>query len=148
MPDESLELIEGPQRNDSLIVVNIGDLTRATRITFPKEVTNTSSYIDTGEHFGCLFVIYELSNSVVAKHFSTKIVQPITTSERSRGNDHRQDSRVEFLGMFNKVRFFFVRSWKYNTHWTDDKLYKRYDLTKDELAFIDSTIRPMEANGE
>jgi site-specific DNA-methyltransferase (adenine-specific) len=35
-----------------------------------------------------------------------------------------------------------------NTQWTDDKLYKRYDLTKDEVAFIESKIRPMEANGE
>jgi site-specific DNA-methyltransferase (adenine-specific) len=28
--------------------------------------------------------------------------------------------------------------------WTDEKLYKKYKLTKDEIAFIDSLIRPMD----
>jgi site-specific DNA-methyltransferase (adenine-specific) len=28
--------------------------------------------------------------------------------------------------------------------WTDEKLYKKYGLTKDEIAFIDSMIRPMD----
>jgi site-specific DNA-methyltransferase (adenine-specific) len=35
-----------------------------------------------------------------------------------------------------------------NTEWTDQKLYERYGLTKEEVAFIESKIRPMEANGE
>jgi site-specific DNA-methyltransferase (adenine-specific) len=32
--------------------------------------------------------------------------------------------------------------------WTDEKLYKRYDLTKDEIAFIESMVRPMETSDE
>lgn len=28
--------------------------------------------------------------------------------------------------------------------WTDEKLYKKYGLTEEEIAFIDSMIRPME----
>ena len=32
--------------------------------------------------------------------------------------------------------------------WTDKKLYKRYGLTEDEIAFIEAKIRPMEANGD
>lgn len=32
--------------------------------------------------------------------------------------------------------------------WTDEKLYKRYGLTEDEIAFIESKIRPMETNDE
>ncbi|RMH13621.1 MAG: restriction endonuclease, partial [Gammaproteobacteria bacterium] len=32
--------------------------------------------------------------------------------------------------------------------WTDKKLYRRYKLTAEEIAFIESKIRPMEANGE
>jgi site-specific DNA-methyltransferase (adenine-specific) len=35
-----------------------------------------------------------------------------------------------------------------NTEWTDQKLYERYGLTKEEVAFIESKIRPMEPNGE
>jgi len=32
--------------------------------------------------------------------------------------------------------------------WTDEKLYKRYGLTKDERAFIESMVRPMPASAE
>jgi len=32
--------------------------------------------------------------------------------------------------------------------WTDEQLYKKYGLTKKEIAFIESKIRPMEANDE
>jgi site-specific DNA-methyltransferase (adenine-specific) len=32
--------------------------------------------------------------------------------------------------------------------WTDEKLYKRYGLTQEEVAFIDSKIRAMNGNGE
>jgi site-specific DNA-methyltransferase (adenine-specific) len=32
--------------------------------------------------------------------------------------------------------------------WSDEKLYKKYGLTKDEIAFIESMVRPMEANNE
>ena len=28
--------------------------------------------------------------------------------------------------------------------WTDEELYKKYNLTDDEIAFIESMIRPME----
>ena len=28
--------------------------------------------------------------------------------------------------------------------WTDEKLYKKYGLTDEEIAFIESMIRPME----
>jgi len=32
--------------------------------------------------------------------------------------------------------------------WTDEKLYDRYGLTAEEIVFIESKIRPMEANDE
>lgn len=28
--------------------------------------------------------------------------------------------------------------------WTDEKLYQKYGLSKDEIAFIESMIRPMD----
>ena len=28
--------------------------------------------------------------------------------------------------------------------WTDEELYAKYDLTEEEIAFIESMIRPME----
>ena len=36
----------------------------------------------------------------------------------------------------------------FDESWTDEKLYKKYGLTKDEIDFIESMIRPMEANNE
>lgn len=32
--------------------------------------------------------------------------------------------------------------------WSDEKLYKKFGLTKNEIAFIESMVRPMEANDE
>ncbi len=33
-------------------------------------------------------------------------------------------------------------------HWSDEKLYKKYGLTKGEIAFIEAMVRPMEATDE
>jgi len=32
--------------------------------------------------------------------------------------------------------------------WTDESLYERYGLNREEIAFIESKIRPMGTNGE
>jgi hypothetical protein len=42
----------------------------------------------------------------------------------------------------------FVPTQDFGEPWSDKKLYKKYKLTKDEIAFIESIIRPMEASGE
>ena len=38
----------------------------------------------------------------------------------------------------------FVPFQDFSESWTDEKLYKKYGLTEDEIAFIESMIRPME----
>lgn len=38
----------------------------------------------------------------------------------------------------------FVPVQDFNEEWNDEKLYKKYDLTQDEINFIESMIRPME----
>lgn len=40
--------------------------------------------------------------------------------------------------------FSFVPLQDFNEEWTDEKLYKKYGLTKEEIDFIESMIRPME----
>ena len=45
-----------------------------------------------------------------------------------------------------KDSYAFVPILDMSTAWTDEMLYKRYGLTKAEIAFIESKIRPMEAN--
>jgi site-specific DNA-methyltransferase (adenine-specific) len=46
-----------------------------------------------------------------------------------------------------KDTFAFVPILDMTKRWTDEKLYKRYELTKEEIAFIESKIRTMD-NGE
>ena len=42
-------------------------------------------------------------------------------------------------------RVFVTRNKKDFSHpWTDEMLYKKYGLTDEEIAFIESMIRPME----
>ena len=43
-----------------------------------------------------------------------------------------------------KKVYSFVPIQNFNEAWTDEKLYKKYGLTKKEIAFIESMIRPME----
>jgi len=47
-----------------------------------------------------------------------------------------------------KDSFQFVPMQDFSESWTDEKLYKKYGLTEDEIAFIESMIRPMELNNE
>jgi hypothetical protein len=44
----------------------------------------------------------------------------------------------------SKNTFLFVPIQDFSESWTDEKLYKKYNLTKDEIAFIESMIRPMD----
>jgi len=44
----------------------------------------------------------------------------------------------------SKSVFQFVPIQNFSEPWTDEKLYKKYNLTTDEIAFIESMIRPME----
>lgn len=41
----------------------------------------------------------------------------------------------------------FVPVQDFTEPWTDEELYKKYGITEDEIAFIDSMIRPMDLNG-
>ena len=42
----------------------------------------------------------------------------------------------------------FVPIQDFSESWTDEKLYKKYGLTAEEIAFIESMIRPMELKDE
>jgi hypothetical protein len=48
----------------------------------------------------------------------------------------------------SKEKFIFVPMQDFTEPWTDEKLYKKYGLTPDEIAFIESMIRPMDASAE
>ncbi len=80
---------------------------------------------------------------------------------------YKTKAQAENLVAYMKTRFFrfLVSQYMYSHHitkdaytlvpgldmkkkWTDEALYKKYGITKDEIAFIDSKIRPMEASDE
>ena len=42
----------------------------------------------------------------------------------------------------------FVPIQDFDEPWTDEKLYKKYKLTHEEIEFIESMVRPMEINNE
>jgi site-specific DNA-methyltransferase (adenine-specific) len=48
--------------------------------------------------------------------------------------------------MQNAYQFGLIQD--FSESWTDEKLYKKYCLTDEEIAFIESMIRPMELNDE
>ena len=55
----------------------------------------------------------------------------------------RKPAQHVFRGMYRWVP---VQSW--DRIWTDADLYKRYRITQDEIAFIESMIRPMGESDE
>ncbi len=53
-------------------------------------------------------------------------------------------SQLSFSQDITKDRFAFVPIEDFSEPWTDEKLNKKYGLTEDEIAFIESMIRPMD----
>lgn len=53
-------------------------------------------------------------------------------------------SQVAATQHISKASFAFVPLQDFSKPWTDAELYKKYKLTKDEIAFIESMIKPME----
>ena len=47
-----------------------------------------------------------------------------------------------------RENFQFVPIQDFNEPWTDEKLYKKYKLTSEDIEFIESIIRPMETDNE
>jgi site-specific DNA-methyltransferase (adenine-specific) len=57
-------------------------------------------------------------------------------------------SQLSFSQDITKDRFAFVPIENFSEPWTDEKLYKKFGLTQDEIVFIESKIRPMEVEYE
>ena len=48
----------------------------------------------------------------------------------------------------SKEKFMFLPKQDFSKPWTDEELYRKYNLTEEEIAFIESMIRPMETSDE
>lgn len=56
---------------------------------------------------------------------------------------------IRKVAQHNKIEnFSFVPDIPMDKKWTDEELYKRYALTKEDIAFIDSMIREMSFTNE
>ena len=56
---------------------------------------------------------------------------------------------MQMLASMNmtKASYSFVPMQDFSKPWTDEELYAKYGITEEEIAFIDSMIRPMDLNG-
>ena len=57
-------------------------------------------------------------------------------------------AQLSFSQDIFKEKFTFVPMQDFNEPWTDEKLYAKYGLTSDEIAFIKSMVRPMDITTE
>ncbi len=57
-------------------------------------------------------------------------------------------SQLSFSQDITKDRFSFVPEQDFSKPWTDQELYEKYHLTEEEIAFIESMIKPMDQDGE
>jgi site-specific DNA-methyltransferase (adenine-specific) len=55
-------------------------------------------------------------------------------------------SQLSFSQDIFKEKFAFVPALSMRRKWTDETLYNRYEISDDEIAFIESKIRPMQAD--
>lgn len=100
-------------------------LTSSLKVLKPNEVC-THSYFIVGS-FNKEF----LANNVLT-YLKTRLVRFLLLQSMSSIN-------------LSKLVFSFVPLQDFSEPWTDEKLYKKYGLTKEEIAFIESMIRPMKA---
>ena len=94
------------------------------KILSPKEIC-TFSYIVIGG-FDIKSKAQNLKSYLLTKFARFLILQAISSIHISR------------------EKFLFLPIQDFSEPWTDTKLYKKYGITEEEIAFIDSLIRPME----
>ncbi|NMW32748.1 restriction endonuclease [Altererythrobacter sp. RZ02] len=84
------------------------------------------------------------------------VVSPFKTKEEAESFASYYRTRLfRFLVSLRKITQHALRStysWvplqAWDQVWTDEKLYQKYEIDQDEIAYIESMIRPMEASGE
>ncbi|MFN5391382.1 MAG: hypothetical protein ACK5CM_19870 [Pseudanabaena sp.] len=57
-------------------------------------------------------------------------------------------SQFMYSHHITKNAYTFVPILNMDESWTDEKLYKKYGLTAEEITFIESMVRPMELGNE
>lgn len=96
-----------------------------------------------GENNSCCTQTYLLLGPFTSRHTSENVMSYIQTRF------------FRFFVMLKKNtqdamrdKYSLVPNQDFNESWTDEKLYKKYGLTQEEIDFIESMIRPMELTNE
>lgn len=103
-------------------------LTSSMRVLNPNEVC-TNSYIIIGEYSD-----YAHATNLLG-YLKTRFVRFLTLQAVSSIH-------------ISKTSFTFVPMQDFSKPWTDEELYAKYGLTDEEIAFIESMIKPMELGGD
>lgn len=102
-------------------------LTSSIRVIGPGEVCTHSYFI-----IGCYDDKKVAENTL--SYLKTKFVRFLILQSMSSIN-------------LSKLVFSFVPMQDFSKPWTDEELYTKYGLTSEEIAFIDSMIKPMDSDG-
>ena len=94
------------------------------KVLKPQEIcTETYLVLNSSDNFT---VAENLSNYIKTKFFRFLLLQALTSINISR------------------EKFCFVPMQDFSKPWTDEELYKKYNLSQEEIDFIESMIKPME----
>ena len=103
---------------------------------FPHQIINKPFY---GEPNSCCTETYLVVGPFSDRTYANNVLSYMSTKP------------FRFLVMLRKntqhaakIVYSFVPMQDFSEPWTDEKFYVKYDLTKDEIAFIESMIRPMD----
>lgn len=96
-----------------------------------------------------------LSTNEICTHSYLVLAPFATKNEAENALGYMKTKFVRFLVLQNltsihltKSTFAFVPMQDFSKPWTDEELYAKYGLTEEEIAFIDSMIKPMELDGD
>ena len=102
-------------------------LTSSMRVLKPNEVC-TNSYIVIGEYDN------ETEATNLLKYLRTRFARFLVLQAVSSIH-------------ISRTSFTFVPAQDFTRSWSDEELFEKYGLTDDEVAFIDSMIKPMDIDG-
>ena len=110
----------------SVILITEGSSTQTVNMMMPKNLRQCSQITPT-------IYTYELVG--VPSHEDLVKVGYTDQDVKTRVEKQLKTSCIKYCTLFSE-------SWIY------EKLYKKYNLTKEEIAFIESMVRPMEVDNE
>lgn len=96
-----------------------------------------------GEPNSCCTQTYLLIGTFSSKQCAVNVIGYIRTRFFRFCIMQKRNTQDAMRGVYSLVPM-----QDFTEFWTDEKLYKKYGLTENEIAFIESMVRPMEASDE